>query len=87
MKIVKVWLTEEIKYVMTNSFHIELSGRVYFGKIVYKRNISSDYCMDETIRSNIDRMFCFRPESTYPSDVIDEINFDRHQGEISYGIG
>lgn len=35
-------------------------------------NLSLDYRMDETKRSNVDRMMWSYPESAYSSDVLDE---------------
>lgn len=64
---------EEIKFVKTISFNVELFGRIYSGKIVYKRNPTSTYHMDETKRSTFDRMMCHYPEECYPNDIIDKI--------------
>ena len=73
MRIIHVLPQEQIKYVKTISFNVEYFGKYYFGKIVYKRNLSETYKMDETKRSDIDRWLSFYPEECYPSDVIDEI--------------
>lgn len=76
MKTIKVLPINEIKYVKSISFNIELFGRLYTGKIVYKRDLSDDYKMDESKRSSIDKMMCHYPEECYPSDNIDAIIFE-----------
>lgn len=73
MKTIHVLPQDQIKYVKTISFNVEYFGKYYFCKIVYKRNLSEKYKMDETKRSDIDRWLSFYPEECYPSDVIDKI--------------
>ena len=73
MKTIHVLPQEQIKYVKTISFNVEYFGKYYSGKIVYKRNLSETYKMDETKRSDIDRCLCFYPEECYPCDIIDKI--------------
>lgn len=73
MKTIHVLPQEQIKYVKTISFNVEYFGEYYSGKIVYKRNLSETYKMDETKRSDIDRCLCFYPEECYPCDIIDKI--------------
>ena len=73
MKTIHVLPQEQIKYVKTISFNIEYFGKYYSGKIVYKRNLSETYKMDETKRTDIDRCLCFYPEECYPCDIIDII--------------
>lgn len=73
MRTIHVLPQDQIKYVKTISFNVEYFGKYYFGKIVYKRNLSKTYKMDETKRSDIDRWLSFYPEECYPSDVIDKI--------------
>lgn len=73
MKTINVLPVNEIKYVKSISFDVELFGKVYIGKIVYKRNMSDIYKMDESKRSSIDKMMCYYPEESFPSDVIDKL--------------
>ena len=73
MKTIHVLPQEQIKYVKTISFNVEYFGKYYSGKIVYKRNLSETYKMDETKRTDIDRRLCFYPEECYPCDIIDKI--------------
>lgn len=73
MKTINVLSIEDIYYVKTISFSVEYYGRLYTGKVVYKRNLSEHYVMDESKRSEIDKMLCFYPENCYPKDIIDEI--------------
>ena len=73
MRTIHVLPQEQIKYVKTISFNVEYFGKYYSGKIVYKRNLSETYKMDETKRSDIDRCLCFYPEECYPCDIIDKI--------------
>ena len=64
---------EEIKFVKTIIFYVEFLGKKSIAKIVYKRNPSSLYKIDETKRSEIDKMMYFYPEECYPKDAIDEM--------------
>ena len=73
MKTINVLPIEEIFYVKTIYFSVEYFGRLYTGKVVYKRNLSEHYVMDESKRSEIDKMFYYYPETCYPKDIIDEI--------------
>lgn len=73
MKTIHVLPQDQIKYVKTISFYVEYFGRTYSAKIVYKRNPSKKYKMDNSKQSDIDRWLSFYPEECYPSDVIDEI--------------
>lgn len=73
MKTINVLPIEEIFYIKTIYFSVEYFGRLYTGKVVYKRNLSEHYVMDESKRSEIDKMFYYYPETCYPKDIIDEI--------------
>ena len=73
MNTIHILPIKEIKFVKTISFDVELFGRIYSGKIVYKRNPTSTYRMDETKRSAFDQMICYYPEECYPYDIIDNI--------------
>lgn len=73
MRTIHVLPQDQIKYVKTICFNVEYFGKYYCGKIIYKRNLSETYKMEETKRSDIDRWLSFYPEECYPSDVIDEI--------------
>lgn len=55
MKTITVLPNNEIKYVKSIIFMVELFGRLYTGKIVYKREPSDNYKMDESKRSSIDK--------------------------------
>lgn len=73
MKTITVLPNNEIKYVKSIIFMVELFGRLYTGKIVYKREPSDNYKMDESKRSSKDKMMCDYPEECYPSDIIDTL--------------
>ena len=73
MKTITVLPNNEIKYVKSIIFMVELFGRLYTGKLVYKREPSDNYKMDESKRSSIDKMMCDYPEECYPSDIIDTL--------------
>lgn len=73
MRTIHILPLDQIKFVKTISFNVEYFGKYYSGKIVYKRNLSVTYKMDETKRSDIDRWLCFYPEECYPCDTIDKI--------------
>lgn len=73
MKTINVLPIEEIFYVKTISFSVAYFGRLYTGKVVYKRNLTEHYVMDDSKRSKIDKMFYYYPEDCYPKDIIDEI--------------
>lgn len=73
MKTISILPNNEIKYVKSITFNVELFGRSYTGKIIYKREPSDDYKMDGSKRSSIDDMMYYYPEVCYPSDCIDAI--------------
>lgn len=73
MKTIKVLPLEEIKYVKTICFNMDFCGHNYTAKIVYKRNPSTEYKMDNTKRSKVDELMCFYPEECFPKDAIDEL--------------
>lgn len=73
MSTINILPTDQIKYVKTISFDVQLLGNRYFAKIIYKRNPSATYRMDDTKRSAIDKMMCYYPEECYPKDEIDDI--------------
>ena len=73
MKTINVLPIEEIKYIKTISFDVEVDGELCSALIVYKRNLSKDYAMDESKRSDTDRLLCYFPEECYPKDTVDEV--------------
>lgn len=73
MVTINVLPLNEIKYVKTICFDMNLCGRYYTAKIVYKRNLSENYQMDNTKRSKVDELMCFFPEESFPKDAIDEL--------------
>lgn len=73
MKTINVLPINEIKYVKIISFDIEVDGELCPALIVYKRNLSKDYAMDDSKRSDTDRLMCYYPEECYPRDAIDEV--------------
>ncbi len=73
MKTINVLPINEIKYVKIISFDIEVDGELCPALIVYKRNLSKDYAMDDSKRSDTDRLMCYYPEDCYPRDAIDEV--------------
>lgn len=73
MTTITVLPNDEIKYVKSITFNVELYGRSYTGKVVYKRDPSDVYKIDGSKRSPIDEMMCYYPEECYPSDSIDDI--------------
>ena len=73
MKTINVLPIEEIKYIKTISFDVEVDGELCPALIVYKRNLSKDYAMDDSKRSDTDRMLYYYPEECYPKDAVDEV--------------
>ena len=55
METITVLPNNEIKYVKSIIFMVELFGRLYTGKIVYKREPSDNYKMDESKLSLVSR--------------------------------
>ncbi len=73
MKTINVLPINEIKYVKIISFDIEVDGELCPALIVYKRNLSKDYAMDDSKRSDTDRVLYYYPEECYPKDAVDEV--------------
>lgn len=66
----------EIKYVKTISFDVVMFNQAYSGKIIYMRNPSPSYRMDDSKRTEFQRQLFYYPESCYPSDILDDIIFE-----------
>ena len=73
MKTMNVLPVEEVKYVKIISFDVEVDGESCPALIVYKRNPSKDYTMDDSKRLDTDRMLYYYPEECYPKDAVDEV--------------
>ena len=63
----------EIKYVKTISFTKTLQNQLFTAKIVYKRNPSDQYKMDDSKQTPFEKMMYFYNEECYPRDIIDDI--------------
>ena len=70
---VNVLPANEIKYVKTISFTKTFQNQLYTAKIVYKRNPSDQYKMDDSKQTPFEKMMYFYNEECYPHDLIDEI--------------
>ena len=75
MNTVNVLPDNEIKYVKTISFDVVMFNQLYSGKIIYMRNPSPSYRMDDSKRTEFQRQILYYPESCYPSDTLDDIIF------------
>ena len=73
MKTVKVLPYEEIKFVKFIAFEVEVDGVLCTAQIVYRRNPSENYTLDDSKRSNLDRLLYYYPEECYPQDDVDVI--------------
>ena len=73
MKQINVLPLEEIKYVKIISFEVEVNGELRPAIIAYKRSPSKQYTMDESKRSDLDRLLYVYPEESYPRDKVDEL--------------
>ena len=71
MKTFNVLPLDEVKYVKIIAFDIEVDGELCPALVVYKRNPSMDYSMDDSKRSGRDRMLYYYPEECYPRDAVD----------------
>ena len=71
MKTINVLPYEEIKFVKIISFEIEVDGELRPAIIAYKRELSEQYSLDESKRSELDRLLFFYPEESYPRDEVD----------------
>lgn len=70
---VNVLPANEIKYVKTISFTKTFQNQLFTAKIVYKRNPSDQYKMDDSKQTPFEKMMYFYNEECYPHDLIDEI--------------
>lgn len=75
-KTINVLPDNEIKYVKTISFDVVMFNQLYSGKIIYMRNPSSAYRMDDSKRTEFQRQLLYYPEACYPSDILDDIIFE-----------
>ena len=70
---VNVLPVNEIKYVKTISFTKTFLNQLFTAKIVYKRNPSDQYKMDDSKQTPFEKMMYFYNEECYPHDLLDDI--------------
>ena len=70
---VNVLPVNEIKYVKTISFTKTFLNQLFTAKIVYKRNPSDQYKMDDSKQTPFEKMMYFYNEDCYPHDLLDDI--------------
>lgn len=74
MKTMNVLPVGEVKYVKIISFDVEVDGESCPALIVYKRNPSKDYTMDDSKRLDTDRMLYYYPEECYPRMLLTRLS-------------